>query len=133
MKTSLAILKELSKNLFLSLYYLDLYFVINPDDLETTFDICKQIKLKKLLIRNCNRNNLDNLDVTLNVIKDFIKENNNLEFLAYDIGSIELLGISDTCYKSYKSLEENQSFVKMVKYKDLAVKVSDIDGNLVMN
>ena len=63
LKISSAILKELSNNLP-SLYYLDLRFNINPNDLQIIFDICKQIELKKLLIDNWN--NLDHLDATLN-------------------------------------------------------------------
>ena len=89
-----------------------------------------KLNLKKLLIRNYNGNNLDNFDAILNIIKDFIKENSNLEYFAYNaIGGITK---SDIHYKSYKSLEnlvnEIQPFVKMVKYDDLVVKVSDIGG-----
>ena len=81
-----------------------------------------------------------------NIIKDFIKENdNNLEFLAYDIKYVKNINVPptktpnllDTHYESYKNLEnlirETQPFVKMVKYDDLVVRVSDIDGNLVLN
>ena len=135
MKICSAFLKGLSKNLHLSLYYLDLYFTINPDDLQIIFDICKQIKLDKLLIRNYNMYNLDDLDVTLNIIKDFINENNNLAFLAYNIEGIAATDISDIHYKSCKNLENfvknTQSFVKMVEYNDLVVKVSDTDGSLM--
>src|ERR1043165_10292641 len=45
---------------------------INPSDLQTTFKNCKQVEFKKLLIRNWS---FHNLDTTLKVIKDFIKEN----------------------------------------------------------
>ena len=38
------ILEELKKNLPLSLYYLDLHFTINPDDLKFIFDICNYHK-----------------------------------------------------------------------------------------
>ena len=81
---------------------------------------------------------MDYLDTNLNIIKNFIKENNNLEFLAYHIGDgINSNGIKDIHYESYKSLEnfvkETQTSVRMVKYDDLVVKVSDIDGNLLTN
>src|SRR5437879_6188320 len=78
LKLSSMVLKELSKSLPLSLHYLDLSLVINPDDLQIALENCRQVELKKLLIRNWSKNNLD----TLNVIKDFVKEK-NLEFLAY--------------------------------------------------
>ena len=73
------ILKELSKSLPTSLYYLDLLLMINPDDLQIAFENCKQIELKKLLIRN---RRINNEYTTLKVIKDFAKEK-NLEFLSY--------------------------------------------------
>src|SRR5204862_6068511 len=121
----------------LSFYYLDLNFEINPDDLQIAFDICKQIELKKLLIRNYSGNSLDNFDASLNIIKDFINENNNLAFLAYKFEDIFASNLSDKHYESYESLENlvknTQPFVKVVKYDDLVVKVSDIDGNLVIN
>jgi hypothetical protein len=40
------ILKDLSKSLPHSLYYLDLFLMINPDDLQIAFENCKQIELK---------------------------------------------------------------------------------------
>ena len=89
------------------------------------------------LIRNYDGNNLDNFDASLNIIKDFIKENNNLSFLAYKFEDIFASNLSDRHHESYKSLENlvknTQPFVKMVKYDDLVVKVSDIDGNLLIN
>ena len=74
-------MKKLSKISSPSLYYLDLFVDFNPNNLQFAFEICKQIKLKKLLFRNYNMNNLNDLDAILNVIKDFIiRESNNLEF-----------------------------------------------------
>ncbi|CAB4396021.1 unnamed protein product [Rhizophagus irregularis] len=75
------ILKLLCDSLPPNLCYLDLNLVVNPDDLKLLFDNCDQIDLKKLLIRNRSSHNLD---VTLNVIKDFIK-NKNLNYLSYSI------------------------------------------------
>ena len=86
---------------------------------------CNQVELKKLLIRNGSKNNLG---ITLEVIRDFFKEK-NLEFLAYDIGNISLA-------EDHKSMEklvgETQSFVGMKNYNDLVIKVSDIDGHLII-
>ena len=126
LKISSMILKELSKSLLsLSLYYLDLKLAINPNDLQTFFENCKQVELKKLLIRN--RSN-ENVDTTLKVIKDFVKEK-NIEFLAYNI--IKLPTKDDVCHKNLENLvEEIQSFTKMVKYDDLIIRVSEVDGNL---
>src|SRR5581483_194566 len=57
LKISSEILEALgSKDLPLSLHYLDLYLIFDPNNLYTIFKICKQIKFKKLLIRNYNEN-----------------------------------------------------------------------------
>ncbi|RIA86693.1 hypothetical protein C1645_828921 [Glomus cerebriforme] len=123
-KVSSMILKELNN---LLPYYLDLNLVINPNDLKFVFDNCNQVKLKKLLIRNRSTNDLD---IILNIIKEFSKEK-NLEFFSYGIGNI--LSIEDQVrHKNLELLiEETQSFVKMKRYDDLVVKISDIDGNLL--
>src|SRR5437762_1438205 len=117
------ILKELNKSLPLSLNYLDLNLPIDPNDLQAFFENYKQVELKKLLIKNAsiNRNNLDTDDI-LKVIKNFAKEK-NLEFLAYGAGN----------YLSTKLVEEFQLFTKVIKYNDLVIRVSDIDGNLIIN
>ena len=78
LKISSMILKELSKLFPISLHYIDLNLVINPDDLNIAFENCKQVELKKLLIRNWS---INNIEITLKVIKDFVKEK-NLEYLA---------------------------------------------------
>src|SRR5205814_1315664 len=116
LKLSSMILKELSKSLPLLLYYLDLnLIVINPDDLQVFLENYKQVELKKLLIRNWSNDNVDN---TLNIIKDFAKET-NLEFLTYSIGNY----LSPEDMNRHKNLEklveETQSFVKMKIYDDL--------------
>src|SRR5207253_2390922 len=129
LKISSMVLEELSKSLTLSLCYLDLNLVINPNDLKSFFENSNQVELKKLLIRNRRYNNAD---TTLKVIKDFVKEK-NLEFLSYGIGSI--LSVEEELrHKSLEKLvEETQSFVKVMKYDDVVVKVSDIDGNLIIS
>ena len=43
------ILKELSKLLPLSLHYLDLNLVINPDDLQIAFEIANILNFKRII------------------------------------------------------------------------------------
>ena len=77
-----------------------------------------------MLIRNWSYNNID---TTLKVIKDFVKEK-NLEFLAYYIANRDRV-----CHKSLEELvEETKSFTKMVSYYDLVIRISEIDGNLTI-
>ncbi len=102
------------------------YLVINPDDLKIAFNNCKQIKLKRLIVRNFSMGMDNNLDIALNIIKDFVKES-DLEFLVYNI------------YSNYSNenlenlINEIQLFVKMVSYNDLVVRVSDTDGTLMIS
>ena len=120
-------MEELSKSLPLSLYYLDLKLAINPNDLKDFFKNCKQIELKRLLIRNKINNHIG----TLRVIRDFVKKK-NLEFLAYT-GYINYKK-DGKLHKSFEKLvKETQSFVRMKIYGDLVIKVSEIDGNLIIN
>jgi len=130
LKTSSMILNELSKSLPLSLHYLDLNLVItNPDDLKAFFEKCNnQAELKTLLIRNRDMNSVVAI---LKVIRDFVKES-NLEFLAYDIGNF--FPSENESENESESLEkEIRSLIKMVNYSDLVIKVSDIDGNLMIS
>ncbi|PKY58676.1 hypothetical protein RhiirA4_480789 [Rhizophagus irregularis] len=102
-----------------NLCYLDLNLVVNPDDL-VLFVNCDQIDLKRLLIRNRSSHNLD---VTLNVIKDFIKNKNLDYFIRNDPkfrNNLEFL------------FKEIQSFVKIKNYSDLAIKLDNI-GNIKFN
>ena len=124
LKTSSMILKELGNLLPFSLYYLDLNLVINPNDLQILFKNHNQfVELKRLLIRNRSSRNLD---VTLNVIKEFVKEK-NLDFLSYTTRD------DSEFYNSLEILvKEVQSFVKMKNYNDLVLKL-DVDGNLNFN
>ena len=78
-----------------------------------------------MLIRNWSKNNLD---TTLKVIKDFVKEKKlkKLEFLAYYTSNN-----GRACNKILEELvEETKSFIKMVSYYDLVISISEIDGNL---
>src|SRR5688572_18571475 len=113
------ILKELSKLLPHSLIcYLDLCLEINSDDLKFFFEDCNnnQVKLKKLLIRDGCRDSF-----TYSNDYCFTFDKKDLKFLAY----INLA--ADYHYK-----EETQTLIKMVKHEDLVIKVSDIDGNLMI-
>jgi hypothetical protein len=128
LKISSMILKDLIKLLPHSLYYLDLLLMINPDDLQIAFENCKQIELKKLLIRNRRKSNEG---TTLKVIKDFAKEK-NLEFLSYNIGSsLSRVGENERHKSLEKLVEEVQSFTKVRRYNDLVIKVSEMDGTLI--
>ena len=124
------ILNELSKSLPPSLHYLDLNLIINPDDLQIAFENCKQIELKKLLIRN-NSSDI-NIDTTLKVIRDFVKEK-NIEFLSYIIRTSSFDNREAIHHKDLENLvEEIQTFIKMMRYNDLVIKVSDTDGTLMI-
>jgi hypothetical protein len=134
LKISSMILKDLSKSLPHSLYYLNLHLIINPDDLQIALENCKQADLKKLLIRNDYNENYE--VATFKVIKDFAKEK-NLESLSYNIeSSLNSNGV-DVHHSHNKSLgklaEEIQSFTKMRRYDDLVIKISEMDGTLITN
>ena len=62
-----------------------------------------------------------------------VVEGKKLESLAYSIANYKLR-INEIRHKSLERLvEEIQSFIKMMRYDDLVIKISDIDGNLVIN
>ena len=96
------ILNELSKSLPLSLRYLDLNLVINPNDLQIAFENCKQVELKKLLIMDWSHSNIV---TTLKVIKDFAKVT-KLKFLAYHFKENNFLTKEQLCYKSLENIVE---------------------------
>ena len=130
LKISSMILKDLSKSLPHSLYYLDLFLIINPDALQIALENFKQTELKKLLIRN---DNSENHETNLKVIREFAKEK-NLESLSYNIGNSFSIVEDNERHKSLENLvEEVQSFTKVRRYDDLAIKVSEIDGALIIN
>ena|ERR1043165_9547709 len=128
-KVSAMILKELGRNLPDSLEYLDLSLHLNPRDLQTFSNDCKNDgRLKTLLIRD---RSCDFSCDTLDVLKEFVKEK-GLESLSYRIESFDRktynrVGSFDG--KTYVSLEglvkEILTFVQMKKYEDLVVKISD--------
>ena len=129
LKISSMILKELTKSLPPSLHYLNLSLVIDPDDLRIALENCNQVELKRLLIRDWCKNNEG---ITLKVIRDFVKER-NIKFLSYGIGNSLLYG-QDMRHRGLEKLvKEIQSFIKMMRYNDLVIKVSDIDGTLMIS
>ena len=71
LKVSSIVLKELSKYLPPSLHYLNLNLLADSNDLKIFFKNSNQVELKKLLIRNKSKSDIE---VILSVIKDFIKE-----------------------------------------------------------
>jgi hypothetical protein len=93
-----------------SLYYLDLHVKIEPYLLPKFFKNFNQVGLKKLLIKNDLYNNTD---TTTEVIKGI--EGKSIEFLSHD----------------GEKLVEFQSSIKLMKYNELVVKVSEIDGCLI--
>jgi len=115
---STMILKELSQNLPNSLEYLDLNLLFNQNDLQILLNNYKNDGLKKLLIRNRSYNPSRS---TLTALKDFVKKK-NLDYLSYKINYI-----SSNTRSLEKLIKETQSFVKLVKYEDLALNISDFD------
>ena len=65
------ILTELGQILPDPLKYLELSFKIDPNDLKILLGHCKLIELKTLLVRNFNHKNVD---VTFNILKEFVRE-----------------------------------------------------------
>jgi len=118
LKLSSMILKGLGQTLSDSLEYLDLNFAIDSNDLKIFLDNCKQVvSLNKFLIRNWN--NKKDVDVTLNVLKEFVREKKVKKF-AYEVN----------CYSNHESsvyhnleklASETRNFTKMKRYGDLVV------------
>ncbi len=105
-----------------SLEYLDLCLTIDPNDLKPFLVNCKHIELNKLLVRN---NNIKNTDITFNIFKEFVREKKVKNF-AYYVSS--LFDSNNLKHQNLaKLVDEAQSFVKMKKYNDLVVRISDFD------
>lgn len=113
-------LRELGQSLPINLEYLNLFFDLEPNSLNHFFENCRHVNnLKKLLICNISKNNLK---VTLNVIKEFVK-GKNLEYLAYAILNQFVLS-----YDLRDLIKETENIVKMKMYDNLVIRPSDIDG-----
>lgn len=124
-KGSLELLKELGKILPNNLEYLNLYLLIDPNQLNNFLITCKHIGLKNLLLRNNNTENLQNI---LNILKEFAINNNNLNYLAYGIEYFDTFRKNQQ--KSEILTKEIQSFEKlekMKKYNDLVINIFDFD------
>ncbi|GBB85596.1 hypothetical protein RclHR1_01210004 [Rhizophagus clarus] len=112
------VLKELGQLLPINLEYLDIKFDVDPINLKLFFESCNHVNnLKKLLISNNSKNNLN---ITLNIIKEFVK-GKNLEYLSYT---------TNTCFSSLSDYlnDEIGNIVKVKMYDDLVLRPSDIDG-----
>jgi len=116
------ILKELGQILPDSLKYLNLDLEIFPNGLKIFLDNFKHVGLNKLLVRN---NNDKNIDVTFNLLKEFVK-NNKIKNLAYLVNNN--FNPHNLEHRKLEMLvSEAQSFVIMKRYNDLVVRISDFD------
>ncbi|GBC03181.1 hypothetical protein RclHR1_00500029 [Rhizophagus clarus] len=118
LKTSSKILKRLGQELPSELKYLNLSFIlIDSDDLQQFFENSKRVKFEKILLRT--RNN--DIHPILNVLQDFIKDNDNLKYIAYEKGSINSID-DEICYKGLEDrIRECGSSVKVEKYNDIRI------------
>ena len=97
-----------------SLEYLDLDLAIDPNDLKTFLDNCKQVELNKLLVKN---QNMKSTDVTFNVLKKFIRERRINQF-AYQVDCK-----FDPNNLKYCNLEKLVNDSKVDYYHDLVVRI----------
>jgi len=115
------ILKGLGQTLPNSLEYLDLKLSIDPDYMKIFLDHCKHVGLNKLLVKN---NNSMEVDVTFNILKEFVREQ-KVENFAYLVD--RLFNPDNLMHQNLERLvNELQSFVKMKRYDDLILKIFDI-------
>jgi len=119
LKISSMILKDLGQVLPNSLKYLNLDLHIDPNDLKIFLENCKHVVgLNHLLVRN---GNIENIDVTFNVLKEFVREKRVKDF-AYDVNrhfnpnDLDHLNLD-------KLVNEAQPFVEMKRYDDLVAVV----------
>ena len=108
-----------------SLEHLDLNLSIDPNDLKTFLNNCRHlVGLDKLLVKNCSSNNID---IILNVLKDFVKGNKVKNF-AYQVGNSFRFNPDNLEHRALENLANDiQNFVKMKRYSDLVVRISDFD------
>ena len=81
---------------------------------------CDLIDFYLNLIRNSSKNNLD---VTLNIIKEFVIKGKSLKYLTYAV-----VNYPSFPYNLKRLVEETKNIVTMKLYDDLVLKASDIDG-----
>jgi hypothetical protein len=116
LKISSKILKRLGQELPLQLKYLNLSFIlIDSNDLNEFFQNSNQVKFEKILLRTRN----DDIYPILNVLQNFIKDNDSLKYIAYEKGSINPID-DEICYMGLKDkIRECGSSVKVEKYNDI--------------
>ncbi|CAI2200526.1 1992_t:CDS:1, partial [Funneliformis geosporum] len=95
-------------------------FAFQPNDLKVFLDNCRHVGLKKLLVKN----NYDDLfDETFSILKEFV-ERKKVKYFAYELAY--LFQQDNPKYKNLEKLaSEVQPFVKIRKYSDLIVTISD--------
>ncbi|CAG8714198.1 192_t:CDS:1 [Funneliformis mosseae] len=114
------IFKGLGQILPDSLEYLCLDFEIKPKDLKVFLDHCQHVGLKKILVRNDDRNFIDE---TFRILKEFV-EGKRVKYFAYELS--RPIKPKHSKYRNLKMLaSEVQPFVKMRKYSDLIITISD--------
>jgi len=120
------ILKELGQLLPNDLIYLDLNLEFDPNQLKIFFENCKHDNLRKLLIRNYSKKDLN---TTLGIVKEFVKEK-SLESLAYEVDICDLYASGLPHGGLEVLIKEIKHFVTMKNYNDLVKRSSDIDETL---
>ncbi len=122
LKASSMILKGLGQILSDSLEYLNLIFVIDPNDLKIFLDNCKHdVGLNKLLLSNYN---FKDHYITFNVLKEFVREKKIKDF-AYQVNDNFDPKNIEHC-KLDKLVGEVQDCVKLKRYSDIVVNFDDL-------
>ncbi|CAG8504491.1 3486_t:CDS:1 [Funneliformis mosseae] len=123
LRVSSMILENLGQILPSSLNYLDLNLVIDPTNFKDFLDNCKHfVRLSRLLVKN---KNIKEIDDTFNILKKFVKENEVTNF-AYQVNSC--FNPDDFEHQNLEKLVNDiQPSIKMNKYSDLVIRISDFD------
>ncbi|POG66417.1 hypothetical protein GLOIN_2v1482355 [Rhizophagus irregularis DAOM 181602=DAOM 197198] len=108
---------EIDNDDFDNTFFDPLFKKIDSNDLNLFFQNSNHVKFEKFLLRT--RNN--DVDPILNVLQDFIKNNDNLKYIAYEKGSINSID-DEICYKGLEDrIRECGSSVKVEKYNDIRI------------
>ena len=97
--------------------------MIDPNDLKTFLDDFQKVGLNKLLVKNSNN---EKVDVTFNVLKEFVREN-EVKNLAYQICNW-FDPFNPEHLKSDQLVTEAQPSIKMIRYNDFIMKIPDFDN-----
>ncbi|CAI2169966.1 19648_t:CDS:1, partial [Funneliformis geosporum] len=101
-------------------------FAFQPNDLKVFLDNCRHVGLKKLLVKLVKNNYDDLIDETFSILKEFVVSK-KVKYFAYELAYLFQQG--NPKYKNLEKLaSEVQLFVKMRKYSDLIVTISDYDS-----